>query len=112
MEKALAFRFISDRLPVLDVQYGQIVDGQFKPFDNMVDEISRDLPHVVVPCMYSDLLGTQILLKAKDFGTVLYALYRLEEPMRVTRVETFPSFLVFHLNFVTHEQKKEIEEAR
>lgn len=102
MEKALAFRFISDRLPVLDVQYGQIVDDHFQPFDNMVDELNRDLPHVAKICLSSDILGTQLLLKAKDFGTALFALYSLEQ-MPVSHVETFPSFIVFHLKIEDHE---------
>ena len=112
MEKVLVFRFISDRLPVLDVQYGQIIDGHFQPFENMLKELDRDLHYVALTCVASDLLGTHLLLRAKDFGSFLYALYRLEEPMRVTGVETYPTFIVFHLNFDDHEQKKEIEEAR
>lgn len=111
MEKALAFRFISDRLPVLDVQYGQIVDGHFQPFENMLEELDRDLPHVALTCYASDLLGTQILLKAQDFGTILYSLYRLDQSP-VSNVEIFPSFIVFHLETEDHEQKEEIEEAR
>ncbi len=111
MEKALAFRFVSDRLPVFDVQYGQIVDGHFQPFEKMTEELSSDLPHVFLTCFVSDLLGTELLLKAQDFGTILYSLYRLEQ-LPVSRVETFPSFIVFHLNFEGYEQKEEIEEAR
>ena len=111
MEKALAFRFLSDRLPVLDVQYGRIVDGHFQPFENMFDELDRDLPHVALTCVVSDVLGTQLLLKAKDFGTILYSLYCLDHSP-VSSVETFPSFIVFHLKFLENEQKEEIEEAR
>lgn len=102
MEKVLAFRFLTDRLPVLDVQYGHIVDNCFQPFENMFDELERDLPHVALTCVVSDVLGTQILVKAKDFGTALYSLYRLEQPL-VSNVETFPSFFVFHLNFSANE---------
>ena len=112
MKKALAFRFISDRLPVLDVQYGQIVDGHFQPFDDMVEELNRDLHYVASTCHISDILGTNLLLKAKDFGSVLYALFRLENPYCVRDVETYPSFIVFHLEFIENEQKKENEEAR
>lgn len=111
MKKALAFRFISDRLPVLDVQYGQISDGHFQPFDNMIEELNRDLHFVAQCCVANDLLGTQLLLKAKDFGSVLYALFRLEYPYCVRDVETYPLFIVFHLEFIKNEQEKEIEEA-
>ncbi len=111
MKKALVFRFVSDRLPVLDVQYGQIVDGHFQPFQDMYDQLDRDLPHVVVFCVVSDVLGTQLLLKAKDFGSVLYALYGLDHS-HVSSVETFPSFFVFHLNFDENEQEEENTKAR
>ena len=111
MKKALAFRFLSHRLPVHDVQYGQLLDGQFQPFDDMCDELFHDLPFVLTSCVCSDVLGTQILLKAKYFGTVLYSLYLLDAKPAVD-VEIFPSFIVFHLEFKDHEQKKEIEEAR
>lgn len=102
MEKVLAFRFISDRLPVLDVQYGQIVDGHFQPFENMLEELDRDLPHVALTCYASDVLGTQLLLRAKDFETILYALYSLEH-LPVSNVEVYPSFIVFHFQINDHE---------
>lgn len=111
MKKALAFRFISDRLPVLDVQYGQIVDGHFEPFEDMFGELNRDLHLVALTCVVSDVLGTQMLLKAKDFGTVLYSLYCLDVPL-VSNVETFPSFIVFHLDFIDYGKKEKNEEAR
>lgn len=99
MEKVLVFRFISDRIPVLDVQYGQIVDGHFQSFDDVADNVFRDLPQLFRTCLVSDILGTQLLLRAKDCGTALYALYRLEGPLRVTRIDMYPSFIVFNLQF-------------
>lgn len=99
MEKVLAFRFVSDRLPVLDVKYGQIVDGIFQPFEEMFTKLNEDLHSVALICEETEILGTNILLKVKDFGTVLYALYRLEDPMRIIRVETYPTFMAFHLTF-------------
>ena len=107
MKKALAFRFVSDRLPVLDVQYGQIVDGRFEPFEDMYDQLDRDLHNVALPCEDTDILGTQILLKAKDFHIALRNLYAYGVSL-VSNIEIFPSFIVFHLNFEDHEQKEEI----
>lgn len=112
MEKALVFRFLSDRLPVLDVQYGQIVDGQFQSFDDVADNVCKDLPSLFMCCLATDVLGTQLVLKVKDFGMALYTLYRLEESIGITKVDMYPSFIVFHLKFYNHEQKEEIEEAR
>lgn len=111
MEKILAFRFISDRLPVLDVQYGQIIDGHFQPFENMLGELDRDLLQVSVSCVVSDVLGTQILMKSSNIGAVLRSLYSLD-PSLVSGVEMYPSFILFHLQFPDHESKEKIEEAR
>lgn len=112
MKTALAFRFVSDRLPVLDVQYGQIVDGHFQPFENMFEELDRDLHYAALPCVANDLLGTQILLKTKDFGSVLYALFRLCDPLPVCDVEIYPSFIVIHLKVFRNESSKKVEESR
>lgn len=112
MKKVLAFRFISDRLPVLDVQYGEIVDGHFQPYDvEMYWQLDLDLHNVALPCEDTDILGTQILLKANSFSTVIRNLYGYGRDI-VENIEIFPSFIVFHLNIPDHEQKKEVEDAR
>lgn len=113
MEKVLAFRFISDRLPVLDVQYGQITDGHFKPFEDMYWRLHADLRTVAIYCKNTDILGTQILLKTTDFRRVLRNLYSSDHEFNfVSGVDIFPSFIVFHLKFDDHEQKEENTEAR
>lgn len=112
MEKVLVFRFVSDRLPVLDVQYGQIVDGQFQPFDNMFEDLNHDLHYVALTCFESDLLGTKVLAKAGNFGTLLFSLYRMHEPFCVYDVEMYPSFIVFHLKFDKNEPQEENTQAR
>lgn len=110
MEKVLVFRFFSDRLPVLDVQYGQIVDGRFEPFNNVAAELHDDLYALSPFLENTDILATDVVARSRDFGKLLWKIYTCYSSHLID-VEYYPSFVVFKFEF-DHESKEENEEAR
>lgn len=99
MKKQLIIRILGAGIPVYDVAYGEICDGQFTSLDpkNLTSDI---LSRIVL----SDLLGTQAYVHAKD----LLDLIALSIPY-VDGISFYPNFIVlsFFDGYGTEEKKDE-----
>lgn len=89
--KQIVIRILGPQLPVFDVVYGEIVDGQFTPLD--IDSLDSYLTGF----LHCDtLLGGQAYVEAANLLEFVTALVG-----RVDAFEFYPNFLVF--KFKDHE---------
>nr|DAI54477.1 MAG TPA: hypothetical protein [Microviridae sp.] len=100
MKKQLIIRILAAGIPVYDVAYGEIRDGQFTPTDLV------DLPADILDCIVlSDFLGTQAYVQASHLRELIACAVPYAD-----EVSFYPNFIV--LSFVDGygTEKKEDEE--
>lgn len=88
MKKQLIIRILGAGIPVYDVAYGEIRDGQFTPLD------PANLPSIILDCIVlSDFLGTQAYVQASHFRELIACAMPY-----VDGISFYPNFIV--LSFV------------
>lgn len=87
MKKQLIIRILSSGVPVYDVVYGEIRDGQFVSLDPA--HLTPDVLNCIIP---SDLLGTQAYVQASH----LRELIACAVPY-VDGISFYPNFIVLSL---------------
>lgn len=96
MKKQLIIRIVGAGIPVYDVAYGEIRDGQFVPLN------PSDLPSDILHCIVvSDFLGTQAYVRASHLLELITC-----ATSHVDGISFYPNFIV--LSFADdHGTKKE-----
>lgn len=99
MKKQLIIRILGAGIPVYDVAYGEIRDGQFTPLDP--GDLTPDILNRIVP---SDFLGTQAYIHADHLHELIARLVD-----RVDGISFYPNFIVFSFVDGYGTEKKEDE---
>jgi len=100
MEKKLVIRILGAGIPVYDVAYGEIRDGQFTPLDPK--DLTPDILNRIVP---SDFLGTQAYVHAEHLCELTACLMP-----HVDGISLHPNFIVFSFVDGYGTEKKKDEE--
>ena len=87
MKKQLIIRILGAGIPVYDVAYGEIRDGQFAPLDPAY--LSSDILDCIVP---SDFLGTQAYVQASHLRELIACAMPYVEG-----ISFYPNFIVLSL---------------
>lgn len=99
MKKQLIIRIFNAGIPVYDVAFGEIRDGQFVPLD-----LSGLAPDILNCVVLSDLLGTQAYVRSSRLRKLIaYAMPYVAE------VSFYPNFIVFSFadDYGTEKKKDE-----
>lgn len=100
MKKQLIIRVLGAGIPVYDVAYGEIRDGQFIPLD------PKDLtPDILNRIVLSDLLGTQAYVHADHLRDLIACAV-----LRIDGISFYPNFIV--LSFVDGYGTKKKEDEK
>lgn len=97
MKKQLIIRILGTGIPVYDVAFGEIRDGQFVPLDPT--DLTPDVLDRIVP---SDFLGTQAYVQASHLRELIACVMPY-----VDEVSFYPNFIVlsFTDDYGTEEKK-------
>lgn len=98
----IVFRLLGPGIPVFDFIAGEIVDGQFKPFEDLCGSLDALIPGLSNLVHFDDLLGTRAYVKSQSLGAAI-ALITAHPDFACMRF--FPNFLVFE--FSGHGKTKE-----
>jgi len=99
MKKQLIIRIFGAGIPVYDVAFGEIRDGQFTPLD------SGDLSLDILDCIVlSDLLGTHAYVQASRLRELIACVMPY-----VDEVSFYPNFIVLSFTDDYGTEKKENE---
>lgn len=100
MKKQLIIRILGAGLPVYDVTFGEIRDGQFAPLD------LGDLPPNILSCVIlSSLLGTQAYVQSSRLRELIARAIPY-----VDEVSFYPNFIVLSFADDYGTEKEENEE--
>lgn len=99
MKKQLIIRIFNAGIPVYDVAFGEIRDGQFAPLD--LGGLTPDILNCVV---LSDLLGTQAYVRSSHLRELIVCAMPY-----VAEVSFYPNFIVLSFADDYGTEKKEDE---
>lgn len=95
-------RILGAGLPVFDLVSGQIIDGQFKAFEDPQPYLEKIDERLTSAIRFEPLLGTQAFVDSTHLHVVVSF---LAASPYFTGMQFYPNFLVF--NFDCDEQAKE-----
>ena len=98
----IIIRILGAGIPVFDFSAGEIVEGQFKPFQNLPSIIADRFPVLTELVKFDDLLGTQAYLKPHSLGA---AVALIASDPKFGGMQFYPNFLVFNID--DHDEAKE-----
>lgn len=98
----IIIRIFGAGLPVFDFTAGEIVEGQFKPFQELSSTIEERFPALAGLVVFDELLGTQAYLKPNSLGAAAALITAHPE---FAGMQFYPNFLVF--NIEDHVETKE-----
>lgn len=100
MKKQLVIRILGAGVPVYDVAYGEIRDGQFTPLDPK--RLTPDVLDCIIP---SDFFGTQAYIHALHLRDLIACVVPY-----VDGISLYPNFIVLSLVDDYGTEKEENEE--
>lgn len=90
----IIFRIFGPGIPVFDFAVGGIVDGGFKPFEDVRGCLDSLVPALSEFVHLDDLLGTRAYVKLRDLGV---ATALITAHPRFAGMQFYPNFIVFDL---------------
>ena len=98
----IIIRILGAGIPVFDFLAGEIVDGQFKAFEDLRPNLANVDTRLASVIHFDSLLGTQAYVDAAHLHVVVS--YIASSP-RFVSMQFYPNFIVFNLD--CDEQTKE-----
>lgn len=97
----IIIRILGAGIPVFDFIAGEIVNGQFAPFQDLHDRMQDFFP-VEELVTFSDILGGQAFVSTESLGPLVAVLTDRHD---FAGMQFYPNFMIF--NFESHEQTEE-----
>ena len=91
----IIIRILGAGIPVFDFVAGEVVEGQFKVFNDLEDCVVRKLPSISKYVTFDTLLGTQAYIASANLGKVVRLVTRHPQ---FAGMRFYPNFIVFMLN--------------
>ena len=98
----IVIRILGAGIPVFDFVAGEVVDGQFKAFEDLRPNLEKIDSRLTSAIHFDSLLGTQAYVDAAHLHVVVS--YIASSP-RFVGMQFYPNFVVFNLD--RDEQTKE-----
>ena len=98
----IIIRILGSGIPVFDLVVGEIVDGQFKAFEDLRLNLEKIASRLISAIHFVSLLGTQAYVDAAHLHVVVS--YIASNP-HFASMQFYPNFVVFNLD--CDEQTKE-----
>lgn len=98
----IIIRILGAGIPVFDFVAGEIIDGQFKAFENPRSSLEKIDDRLVSAIHFDSLLGTQAYVDAEHLHVVVS---RIASNSHFSGMQFYPNFVVFNLD--CDEQTKE-----
>lgn len=91
----IIFRIFGPGIPVFDFTAGEIVDGQFKAFEDLRGSLDALIPGFSDLVHFDNLLGTQAYVKPQSLGA---ATALITAHPRFAGMQFYPNFIIFNLD--------------
>ena len=91
----IAFRILGPGIPVFDFTAGEIVDGQFKAFEDLRGSLDALIPGLSNLVHFDNLLGTQAYVKSQSLGAAVTLVTAHSD---FAGMQFYPNFLVFEIS--------------
>lgn len=99
----IIIRILGAGLPVFDFTAGEIIEGQFKPFEDLHSTIVDRFPILADLVVFDDLLGTQAYLKPYSLGA---ATALITAHPKFAGMQFYSNFLVFNIECDVETEKE------
>lgn len=98
----IIIRILGAGIPVFDFVAGEIVDGQFKAFEDLRSKLEKIDSRLASVIHFDSLLGTQAYIEASHLHVVVSC---IASNSHFAGMQLYPNFVVFNLD--CDEQTKE-----
>lgn len=98
----IIFRTFGSGIPVFDFLAGEIVDGQFKAFEDLRGSLDALIPGLSDLVHFDNLLGTQAYVRSQSLGAAIALITACPD---FAGTQFYPNFLVFVIS--SHGKTKE-----
>lgn len=99
----IIIRIFGAGLPVFDFAAGEIIEGQFKSFQELPSVIEERFPALAGLVAFDGLLGTQAYLKSHSLGA---AVALITAHPKFAGMQFYPNFLVFNIEDYVETEKE------